>query len=91
MYIQCIWQGNHHTYGHIRCVYTIVANPSQAGLGVNTASDSKAYNTQDQGRTGSQNRVEQIQGQTQRLIKHRIRAGLGAKTGWSKYRARLTL
>ena len=21
------WQGNHHTYGHIRCVYTVLANP----------------------------------------------------------------
>jgi len=21
------WQGNHHTYGHIRCVYTVLTNP----------------------------------------------------------------
>jgi hypothetical protein len=31
VYIRCIygifWQGNHHTYGHIRCVYTVLANP----------------------------------------------------------------
>ena len=22
VYVWCFWQGNHHTYGHIRCVYT---------------------------------------------------------------------
>jgi len=22
------WQGNHHTYIHIRCVYTVLANPT---------------------------------------------------------------
>jgi len=27
MYIQYLRQGNHHTYGHIRCVYTVLANP----------------------------------------------------------------
>jgi len=29
MYIRYFWQGNHHTYGHIRCVYTVLANPRQ--------------------------------------------------------------
>jgi len=24
------WQGIHHAYGHIRCVYTVVANPIYA-------------------------------------------------------------
>ena len=28
MYIRCFWQGNHHTYGHIRCIYTLLANPT---------------------------------------------------------------
>jgi len=28
VYIRCVRQGNHHTYGHIRCVYTVLANPS---------------------------------------------------------------
>jgi len=27
LYIRHFWQGNHHTYGHIRCVYTVLANP----------------------------------------------------------------
>ena len=27
MYIRYFWQGHHHTYGHIRCVYTALANP----------------------------------------------------------------
>jgi hypothetical protein len=35
IYIRCIygilwyfWQGNHQTYGHIRCIYTVLANPT---------------------------------------------------------------
>ena len=27
VYIRYFWQGNHHTCGHIRCVYTVLANP----------------------------------------------------------------
>ena len=30
IYTVCIryfWQGNHHIYGHIRCIYTVLANP----------------------------------------------------------------
>jgi len=27
VYIQYFEQGNHHTYGHIRCVYMVMANP----------------------------------------------------------------
>ena len=27
VYIRYFWQGNHHTYGHIRCVYMVLANP----------------------------------------------------------------
>jgi len=30
IYIRCIryfWQGNHHVYGHIRCTYTVLADP----------------------------------------------------------------
>jgi hypothetical protein len=26
VYIRYIWQGDHHTYGHTRCVYTVLAN-----------------------------------------------------------------
>jgi hypothetical protein len=26
VYIRCLKQGNHHTYGHIRCVYRVLAN-----------------------------------------------------------------
>jgi hypothetical protein len=31
VYIRCIryfWQGNHQNYGHLRCIYTILANPN---------------------------------------------------------------
>ena len=27
MYIRYLWQGNHQIYGHIRCIYTVLANP----------------------------------------------------------------
>ena len=28
VHIQYIWQGNYQIYGHIRCVYTVLANPT---------------------------------------------------------------
>ena len=28
VYIRYIWQGNHQIYGHIRCIYTVLANPN---------------------------------------------------------------
>jgi len=31
IYVVCIryfWQGNHQTYGHVRCIYTVLANPT---------------------------------------------------------------
>ena len=28
MYIRHFWQGNHRIYGHIRCIYTVLANPT---------------------------------------------------------------
>ena len=28
MYIRYFWQGNHRIYGHIRCIYTVLANPT---------------------------------------------------------------
>ena len=28
MHIQYFWQGNYHTYGHIRCVHTVLASPT---------------------------------------------------------------
>ena len=33
IYTVCIryfWQGFHHIYGHIRCIYTVLANPTHA-------------------------------------------------------------
>ena len=27
VYVRYIWQGNHQIYGHIRCIYTVLANP----------------------------------------------------------------
>jgi len=26
--IRYLWQGNHQIYGHIRCMYTVLANPT---------------------------------------------------------------
>jgi len=28
VYIRYFWQGNHQIYGHIRCIYTVLANPT---------------------------------------------------------------
>jgi hypothetical protein len=28
VYIQYFWQGNFNMYGHIRCIYTVLANPT---------------------------------------------------------------
>jgi hypothetical protein len=28
VYIQCFWQGNLQIYGHIRCIYAILASPA---------------------------------------------------------------
>ena len=28
VYVRFFWQGNHQIYGHIRCVYTVLANPT---------------------------------------------------------------
>ena len=28
MHIRYFWQGNHQIYGHIRCIYTVLANPT---------------------------------------------------------------
>jgi hypothetical protein len=30
VFLQYFWWGNHHTIGHIRCVYTVLANPMHA-------------------------------------------------------------
>jgi hypothetical protein len=32
VYVRYIWQGNHHTYGRIRCAYTVLANPTHNRL-----------------------------------------------------------
>ena len=28
VYMRYFWQGNHRIYGHIRCMYTVLANPT---------------------------------------------------------------
>jgi len=28
VYKRCFWQKSHHTYSHIRCKYTVLANPT---------------------------------------------------------------
>jgi len=28
IYIRCFWQGNHHAYGQMRCVFRVLANPT---------------------------------------------------------------
>jgi hypothetical protein len=30
VYIRYFWQGNYQIYGHIRCIYTVLANPSNS-------------------------------------------------------------
>ena len=32
VYLRYFWQGNHQIYGHIRCIYTVLANPTHADL-----------------------------------------------------------
>jgi len=29
VYIRYFWQGNHQIFGHIRCIYMVLANPTQ--------------------------------------------------------------
>ena len=40
MYTRYFWQGSHHTYGHIRCVCTALANPTHES----TAADHPSNN-----------------------------------------------
>jgi len=30
IYIRYFWQGNHQIYGHIRCIFTVLANPTHS-------------------------------------------------------------
>jgi len=32
VYIQYVWQGNHQIYGHIRCIYMVLANPNHTSF-----------------------------------------------------------
>ena len=32
VYIRYFWQGNHQIYGHIQCIYTVLANPTYVWL-----------------------------------------------------------
>ena len=36
VFIRYFWQGSHQIYGHIRCVYTVLANP-KASLSITSA------------------------------------------------------
>jgi hypothetical protein len=36
VYIRYFKQGNHHTYGHTRCVYTVLANPTHTAQSINS-------------------------------------------------------
>ena len=33
VYLRFFWQGNHQIYGHIRCIYTVLANPRLVAYG----------------------------------------------------------
>ena len=33
VYIRYFWQGNYEIYGHIQCIYTVLANPNNIWLG----------------------------------------------------------
>ena len=44
-YIWYFWQGNHHTYGHIWCVYTVLANHVLAAYGVGLVPCQLAWHT----------------------------------------------
>jgi hypothetical protein len=39
VFIRYVWQGNHQIYGHIRCIYTVLANPRNGGLGCGAAAN----------------------------------------------------
>ena len=41
MYIRYFWQGNHHTYGHIRCAYTVLANPTSVHPSLRSSASAK--------------------------------------------------
>jgi hypothetical protein len=34
LYIRYFWQGNDQIYGHIRCIFMVLANPTRTVLGV---------------------------------------------------------
>jgi len=37
VYIRYFWQGDHQTYGHVRCIYTDLANPLHTQLRIDHA------------------------------------------------------
>ena len=34
VYIRYFWQENHQKYGHIRCIYTVLANPTHVKIAI---------------------------------------------------------
>ena len=39
VYLRCFWQGDHQIYGHVRCIYTVLAKPkhvSKSASGVHS-------------------------------------------------------
>jgi len=45
VYIQYFWQRNHQIYGHIRCMYTVLANPKHACSSNQATSSSNWFST----------------------------------------------
>jgi len=41
VYIRYFWQGNHQIYGHIRCIYTVLANPTYVCLNQLVGTDAR--------------------------------------------------
>jgi len=43
VYIRYFWQGNHEIYGHIRCIYTVLANPIHTHTHIRTHAHTHIY------------------------------------------------
>ena len=43
VYIRHFWHGNHQMYGHIRCIYTVLANPMRQRSGTCTRKSEESY------------------------------------------------
>ena len=43
VHVRYFWQGNHQIYGHIRCIYTVLANPTCVWRGGMMRSESSLF------------------------------------------------